>query len=141
MAHYAQVLDMHFDAAVAKPDSVNVVDKSVTQNPTQQASERSRKASQPEMIESAQLAIVQSVTTACEPLRLTAMTPAGPEQSTDSPRKTAVSQTGDAKSDATCARDPNSVTPSTTCPPELAAIIAAVVRETLASMGARGQVE
>jgi 16S rRNA (cytosine1402-N4)-methyltransferase len=34
---------------------------------------------------------------------------------------------GDAKSDATCARDPNSVTSSVACPPELAAVIAEAI--------------
>ena len=78
MVHYAQVLDSHFEAAATKvtitpPNAAS----GATQKAAQQGQERPRKASQAASAEVAQVPILQSVTTACEPLRLTAMTPAG----------------------------------------------------------------
>lgn len=120
--HSAQVLDSYFDTPAARDTARGA---ETTQKAAQQASQTLGNGSQVECLPVAQKSILQSVTTACEPLRMTVVTPAGSEQSTDSPRKTEVSLSGDAKSDATCARDPNSVTSSSGCPPELAAVIAA----------------
>jgi integrase len=80
LSHYAQVRDEHFDKAAAKGDLVaraSTAASGAPQNAPLQASERARKGSQVDIEAIAQVFVLQSLATACDPLRMSGMTPAG----------------------------------------------------------------